>query len=148
MSAAEAKKPSLADIAPASGSSRKVIITTLESAINSREAVIRLSQQPVGLRTARRILVLKQKIDELGAAFGERRDAIAAEKGTPTGDGTQSRWKLEPAQMEEFQAEIAKLLKEEVQIPMDVCITLADLNEARISAADLERLSFLVEDLA
>ena len=142
---AEAKKPSLADITPAGAASRKVIITTLESVINCREAVIRLSQHPVGLRTAQRILELKQKIDEIGLVFGTRRDAIAAEKGTPTGE---NKWKLEPAQMEEFQAEIGKLLKEEVQVPQDVCITLADLNDARISAADLERLSFIVQDLA
>lgn len=151
MSAAE-KMPGLAggiaDVAPASRASHKGIITTLESVIASREAVIRLSQQPVGLRTAHRILNLKQKIEELGIAFSQRRDAVAAKKGTPTGNSeSEKRWKLEPVRMVEFQAEIGRILKEEVRIPSDVCITLADLDEARISAADLERIAFLVEDL-
>lgn len=144
MSADDAKKPGPTNVTPVGGS-RKVIITTFGSVVNSGEAIIRLSQQPVSLRTAQRILKLKHKIDELGMDFFERRDAIAAEKGTPIGN---KKWKLETAQKEEYQTAVEMLIMQEVQIPMDICITLADLSEARISAADLERLAFLVEDMA
>lgn len=136
-------KASLVDV-PAAGAGRKVVMVTVGAIVNSREAIMRLSQQPVPVGTAQKYLKLKSITDELGSAFGEKRDALASEKGTPNGPG---KWKLEADKMTEFNDGINDLLKEEVQFPQEACISLSDLGEAQISAADLELISYAVIDL-
>jgi len=142
MSAPDTKKSGLAEVAIGEDQSDS-FATKLSNVINSREAVIRLSNQAVPLRTAQSLLKLKKTLDVLGTSFSESRDALAAEKGTPAGP---QKWKLEPAQLEEFQAGIMKLLDEEVQIPQDARISLGDLSEVRLSAVDLEALTYLFEN--
>lgn len=122
----------------------EVLTTTLGDVINGREAITRLSQQAVGLKAAQQILKLQKHLDEIGTDFAKRRDAVAAEMGTPAGEG---KWKLEKDKLDEFAAAVSKIMKEEVTIPVSVCISLAILEDSRISAADLHAITFLVADL-
>ena len=143
MSSPVSKKSGLTEVAAGEEVVKDSFATKLANVINSRDAVVRLSNQAVPLRTAQSLLAVKKTLDTLGAEFGEKRDALAAEKGTPAGP---QKWKLEPAQMEEFQAGIIKLLDEEVQVPRDARISLGDLSEVRLSAVDLDSLSYLIEN--
>lgn len=118
----------------------------LESILTSREAVVRLSQQQVSLPAAQHVLRLKLWADDLAAGFSKRRDAIVAEKGTLISDGPQKRWKLEADQVEEAQAAVEKIVKEAVDVPKDVYLSPDVLQEFKVSAEDLERLSPLIKD--
>jgi len=124
-------------------SSRKVIITTTSNVLLAREAFMRLYQQPGNLAVAQKLMKTKKSLDEIGFGFAEKRDAIAAGLGTPVETG---KWKIEADRVEEFQEAVAKITTEEVQISQDVCLTMASLQEFRISAEDLERLTFLILD--
>lgn len=138
----EGKSASLAD--SASGVS-EITDATYEHVVNAREAFIRLSQQPVDLPIAQKFLKTKKILDAIGQTFGEKRDAVAAEMGTPEGPG---KWKLEASKVEEFQQAITDLLKKVVDIPRDAYLTMrSDLQGVRISAEDLDRLAFLILDL-
>jgi hypothetical protein len=131
-------------MAEAPGSTRKVVITTLEIVINGLPALARLTQPPVSLKIAQRFLKLKQVIDDISKAFNVRRNALISAHGVATGDNA---WKLDPAQMEGFRTELVTVLKEEVRLPQEVCISLADLADVKISADDLEKLAFVLLDL-
>lgn len=129
--------------AKAAKAGRKVVVVPTGTIIASRDAIMRLSQQAVPVGTAQKYLKLKSAADEIGSVFGEKRNALASEKGTENGPG---RWKLEPDQIAEFNEGVEALLKEEVQFPQESCLVLSDLSEAKISAADLELIKYAIND--
>lgn len=119
------------------------ITSTVGKVLDAREPVLRLALQPVGFATAQKIGRLKERVVEISAAFGEKRDAVAAEMGTEVGP---QRWKIEPQQLPEFEARITELMKAEIQIKRSICLSMTDLRDARLSADDLTNMAFLVLD--
>ncbi len=117
---------------------------TVEDVFNSRESFTRLSQQPVALATAKKIMDLNTYLSGICADFLKQRASVAEKMGSPAEEGG---WKLEPDAMAGFCAEARRLANEEVEIPQAWRLTLAELSEVRISAGDLERVKYAVVDL-
>jgi hypothetical protein len=101
-----------------------------------------LAKQPVAIPVAQKFLKMKHFFEEIGADFDKRRNTILAEKGEPVED---NKYRLDPDALDEFNKEIGKIAEEEIQIPLDLCVPMADLVEVKMSADDLEVIGFMIE---
>lgn len=118
--------------------SKAAVITDFEEVVDSLVSLERLCQQPLSLPAAQKLAKLNKYIREVVGGFSKRRDALVAE--AQAGEGGLER--------ETWREKIEPLLKEEVRIPLDMCVALDDLSDIRVSAGDLERLSYLISGMS
>jgi hypothetical protein len=125
--------------------SRKSISVSLKTVLNGTMALARLAQLPLATASAERVLRVKKHIGPIQESYNERRSALLKELGTPV-EGNPNQWSL-GENMQRFSDELAKIAEEEVKIPLDITLEKADLGDAKISADDLDVLSFVFRDL-
>ena len=123
---------------------QKVVIVKTTDVLACRQALKKLCDQSVSLKTAQKFLELEKYATKIATEFGESRDKVAQEKG---GEFVKGVLKLTGDAKDSFTKQINVILETEVKIPLKLCVYLADVAEAKISAHDLGDISFLVIDM-
>lgn len=130
-------------MASADGTSRRVVIATLGAIAASRSSLKNIVEQKVDVETARKILKLSQTVQKIGEDYDQKRNELLSQKGTPLGG---NQYQIAAEVRGEFDAEMAKIESEDIHIPLADCISFQDLSAVKLSAQELEAISFAIKD--
>lgn len=127
-----------------------MIEVTLEEIVNcvtpaqahELSAFSRLYQQPLPATESFKLRRIANQLQDIVKAFNDTKNALAEQLGTKV-EGSESEYALEPDSVIKFNSELKTLLSKTETIQCEP-IKLSSLNDAKISAADLMVLEWLI----